>query len=128
MTLDEAIEHAKEVANYQCNECGKQHKQLAEWLEELKSRRKFKDSIYDIEVYSSNCLIEALKAKFKHWNSVKLYHRHIGGWVHHWFWVDERDNKMYEFYQLETLNHWWNYFRFAGFLKVRNAPEELIHI
>jgi vacuolar-type H+-ATPase subunit H len=39
MTLDEAIEHAKEIANSQCNECGKQHKQLADWLEELKQYR-----------------------------------------------------------------------------------------
>ena len=36
MTLDEAIAHAKEVAASKCDECGKEHQQLAEWLQELK--------------------------------------------------------------------------------------------
>lgn len=48
MTLDEAIQHSKEVAKkerdkllkvgdeYICSECGKEHEQLVEWLEELK--------------------------------------------------------------------------------------------
>jgi hypothetical protein len=38
MTLDEAIEHCKEKS---CNDtiCGKEHKQLAEWLTELKGYR-----------------------------------------------------------------------------------------
>lgn len=39
MTLDEAIDHAKEVAK-RCDKCGEEHKQLAEWLEELKQYRK----------------------------------------------------------------------------------------
>lgn len=38
MTLDEAIVHAKELSESQsvCNDCREEHKQLAEWLEELK--------------------------------------------------------------------------------------------
>ena len=57
MTLDEAIAHAREVAskvrkngNYlhfkgnerianECDECAREHEQLASWLEELKARR-----------------------------------------------------------------------------------------
>lgn len=54
MKLDEAIAHAKEVAenwksqlvncvseegSYKCLECAKEHEQLAEWLTELKERR-----------------------------------------------------------------------------------------
>ena len=39
MNIDEAIEHAKEKSN-ECSECGREHKQLAEWLEELKKLRK----------------------------------------------------------------------------------------
>ena len=39
MTLDEAIEHAREIAKSKCDECGEQHKQLADWLEELKRYR-----------------------------------------------------------------------------------------
>ena len=36
MTLDEAIEHAEEVATTRCGECAEEHMQLAEWLRELK--------------------------------------------------------------------------------------------
>ena len=51
MTLDEAIKHCKEKAkelraeavsqahNPECEECAKEHEQLAEWLTELKARR-----------------------------------------------------------------------------------------
>lgn len=39
MTLDEAIQHCKEVAKEKCNACGAEHKQLAEWLRELQWRR-----------------------------------------------------------------------------------------
>ena len=57
MTLDEAIEHAREVAGAKyaeavecanaydragaeaCHECRKEHAQLADWLEELRQRR-----------------------------------------------------------------------------------------
>lgn len=39
MTLDEAIQHAREVAQSGCSECCKEHAQLAEWLEELRDRR-----------------------------------------------------------------------------------------
>ena len=42
MTLDEAIKHAREVAEQRtdlCDECRMEHAQLAEWLEELKIRR-----------------------------------------------------------------------------------------
>jgi hypothetical protein len=45
MTLDEAIQHAKEVGMKMCSKkdtcnCGIEHLQLAKWLEELKSYRK----------------------------------------------------------------------------------------
>lgn len=39
MTLDEAIEHAKEKAQGDCA-CSKDHAQLAAWLQELKDLRK----------------------------------------------------------------------------------------
>lgn len=42
MTLDEAISHCEEVTNNKvgCTEdCANEHKQLAEWLKELKERR-----------------------------------------------------------------------------------------
>ena len=38
MTLDEAIQHAFEVAKKSdCEECVENHRQLAEWLTELKT-------------------------------------------------------------------------------------------
>lgn len=42
MTLEEAIKHARDVAENNsgvCEECVQEHKQLAEWLEELKHLR-----------------------------------------------------------------------------------------
>lgn len=36
MTLDEAIEHANQVAGETCGECSAEHRQLAEWLETLR--------------------------------------------------------------------------------------------
>ena len=43
MSLDEAISHAREVAETRedlCEECRQEHSQLADWLEELKQYRK----------------------------------------------------------------------------------------
>ena len=42
MTIDEAIKHAEEVAEEQvkrCEKCAEEHRQLAEWLKELKQLR-----------------------------------------------------------------------------------------
>lgn len=56
MTIDEAIVHAREVAEYnrkcnensdcidiECERCAEEHEQLAEWLEELKAYRQYID-------------------------------------------------------------------------------------
>ena len=44
MTLEEAIIHAKEKAQtIKCKECADEHRQLAEWLEELKKYRETED-------------------------------------------------------------------------------------
>ena len=37
MTLDEAIQYCRDKEN--CSQCGQEHKQLREWLEELKDLR-----------------------------------------------------------------------------------------
>ena len=65
-SIDEAIAHAREVANEQkrrsgicvqndsecdkfsdCIKCSEEHKQLAEWLEELKFLRQWKSDVMD---------------------------------------------------------------------------------
>ena len=64
MTLNEAIQHAEAIVNSQCGECAEEHRQLAEWLKELKYRR------------------EAVEQKHGHWitdknirpNAYSLYH------------------------------------------------------
>lgn len=58
MTLDEAIEHAKEVGSRmmcscKTHECGKEHMQLASWLEELKRYRKAYGEFPDSDTYIS---------------------------------------------------------------------------
>ncbi len=47
MTLDEAIKHASEVADKSsvCTSCATEHKQLAEWLKELKHLRSTRDEL-----------------------------------------------------------------------------------
>lgn len=45
MTLEEAINHCNEVANSECSECAREHRQLGEWLVELRSYREFNEDI-----------------------------------------------------------------------------------
>lgn len=46
MTIDEAIKHCNNIVSSQCNKCGEEHKQLSEWLKELKCLRKVVDKKY----------------------------------------------------------------------------------
>ena len=36
MTLDEAIRHCEEVGRKSCDDCAMEHRQLADWLKELR--------------------------------------------------------------------------------------------
>lgn len=94
MTLDEAIKHAEEVAKEQdklckryddasgytrshneeirtsaakrCEECAEEHRQLAEWLKDLKQlREQLKESETLAEVISREAVIERLKKEDK---------------------------------------------------------------
>ncbi len=56
MTLDDAIQHAKEVAvtqrnNQYCIKCAEEHEQLAEWLEKLKEYQQLEEqsTVYDVD-------------------------------------------------------------------------------
>lgn len=55
MTLDEAIKHAEEKAEeIECKKCANEHKQLSEWLKELKKYRKQKFMLGDIAYFVNN--------------------------------------------------------------------------
>ena len=65
MTLDEAIKHAEEVAEEKrCEKCGEEHRQLAEWLKELKQLRE-QEPCEDIEIPNgaTNPCFQILKLK-----------------------------------------------------------------
>lgn len=55
MTLDEAIEHCEEKAKC-CDSCGKEHKQLAEWLKELMTLRNEVDRLREESSRNSRIL------------------------------------------------------------------------
>ena len=76
MTLDEAIVHAKEVAEnwksqlvncvseegrYKCQECASDHEQLAEWLTELKELRRTV-SLLRFNIHALNELVKEKEA------------------------------------------------------------------
>ena len=44
-TLDEAIRHAEKIARSKCDECGTEHRQLAEWLKELREYKSHADAV-----------------------------------------------------------------------------------
>lgn len=79
MTLDEAIRHAEEVAKenekwhmenpsilgyqekfYDCKGCAEEHRQLAEWLKELK---RLKEAATDTDTISRQAAIGALQGR-----------------------------------------------------------------
>lgn len=51
MTLEEAVKHAYEVSRDSnvCEECQKEHEQLAGWLEELQSIKRTSDKIFNVD-------------------------------------------------------------------------------
>lgn len=62
MTIDEAIIHAKETSKREdmCEECRQEHKQIADWLEELVELRMDYDKMYgtlqaEIGLFAEKC-------------------------------------------------------------------------
>jgi len=63
MTLEEAIEHSEQVADSYNNtvpdcDCAKQHRQLAEWLKELKY---YREEWEEFETFNVKRIITTLK-------------------------------------------------------------------
>lgn len=93
MTLDEAIEHCEEKA--ECGDsCGMEHKQLAEWLKELKmyreqehKRRENSQSCFDKMLSSQNWADEDPTNPKSKWYAPPREdgEYHIGDWIfsHH---------------------------------------------
>ena len=77
MTIDEAIEHAREVASRKfddrvhCISCAEEHEQLAEWLEELKAYREIrtveecKNSVLDIQKAYNKAIDDCKELTFR---------------------------------------------------------------
>lgn len=58
--------------------------------------------------YKSNCLLEAIKAKFMNFRQNKIYKR--GSWLcvfkcqwPHFYWYNQKHDKYYSYYQKDTL-------------------------
>ena len=112
MTLDEAIQHCKEVAieyeaKGECYECGKEHRQLAEWLEDYKELKEHFQSLPDwLPVWVSceeampeehdDVLVAMKSGKYK---SIHIgYAYNSGDWmIDGEFWYEEGD---------PSITHW----------------------
>lgn len=71
------------------------------------------------EAYYSNCLIEALKAKFKLGEDIKIIHVETNDGLHHWMWHDRLDGNIYDFQQLDEVKYWHNLIWFRGRIRIR---------
>lgn len=60
MTLQEAIDHCKEMAERCPDECGAEHRRLAEWLQELQDRREAEPGRLTDDLISRQAAIDAL--------------------------------------------------------------------
>lgn len=49
LTLDQAIEHCEKMAKtLDCKDCAEEHRQLAEWLKELKVYKRYEECGYEM--------------------------------------------------------------------------------
>ena len=73
--------------------------------------------------WHSNCLVEALKQKFRHWNNIKLLPIWMG-WHFHVMWYDKQHN-IYRHFTHKGLNDEFTTFWFRGWIKPVK-PEHLV--
>ena len=73
--------------------------------------------------WHSNCLVEALKQKFRHWNNIKLLPIWMG-WHFHVMWYDRR-RKIYRHFTHKGLNDEFTTLWFRGWIKPVK-PEHLV--
>lgn len=81
MTLEEAIRHCKETADRCQDECGEEHRQLAEWLQELQDRRDAEPGhLTDEDLETIRIHLSAFKEEMGNqgrWEEAKEYERII---------------------------------------------------
>ncbi len=74
-------------------------------------------------MYWSNCFIEAIKAKIKYGEEIKVIHlkaKENEVYCPHWVWHDLRDNNVYDFHAPAPYHeHWWNFLLFKGSIRIR---------
>lgn len=97
LSLDEAIKHCEEVAelneectriyneqgetmaSYSCNECAKEHRQLADWLKELKGLRE-DEGVKDVFKNCYTC--EYIELNADDYPCDRCMHRYINQYVY----------------------------------------------
>lgn len=74
--------------------------------------------------YYSNCFIEALKAKLRYWDSIRIIfippviNDGVPG-IPHFMWYDRDDGNVYDFHTNDWLKHWWNTVWWRGHIRVQ---------
>ena len=63
-----------------------------------------------INWFYSNCLLEAIKAKIKAPKYIHIFFVK----PHHFMWHDIRDDMVYDFYQKDTFNRWYQILWYEG--------------
>ena len=86
MTLDEAIQHAEEVAMSGCTECHNEHGQLAEWLKDYKEMK-----LCDTEAVTRN--LSAVSDRF-FCEKCRIY---LENWMKCLYYEDTEDTKYQEY-------------------------------
>lgn len=74
----------------------------------------------NVKYFFSNCFIEAIKAKLKDWNNVKITYispKYNAKFYPHFLWSDGKND--YDFGTIEKLK-WYNVLLFKGCIRKRN--------
>ena len=79
MTIDEAIAHSEEVAaTAKCKQCAKEHRQLANWLKELKEKRQMIEDIKERIKFEIGGYEDSVDIAYGLQLALDIIDRHIG--------------------------------------------------
>lgn len=73
--------------------------------------------------FYSNCLLEAIKAKIKYKNEIKLIfippqHSEKADIFPHWLWLDTKDGNIYDFHRSEKIK-WYQMLWWRGYIRIQ---------